>query len=99
MKKIKINIAVIALLLGVTAAFGFKPAPKNSKFVQVSWIRLGTAATPNANTWQQATGGTCESADRICKATFTSGYNPNSHTYTDNLSNATVTVDQGYVEQ
>jgi hypothetical protein len=64
----------------------------------VTWTRTGTVASPNGNTWVQSNlSGSCATATRICKATFVSGYNPNSNTYTDNADNATsIIADAGY---
>ena len=96
MKNFKINVALAALLLGSTMAFAFK-APAAPKPSGVEWVRTGSDANPDGNSWLQQTTGTCETADRICKATFPSGYNPNMNTYTSNVSHATVLDDDGYI--
>jgi hypothetical protein len=100
MKRFKINVALFAMVLGVTAAFAFKPEIKASKFVDVTWSRTGTVAAPEGNSWLQTSSGTCDEALKICQATFVSGYNPNTHTYAQNQANATSVIsDEGVLIQ
>jgi hypothetical protein len=98
MKKFKMNAAIAAIAVGAALAFAFT-SPSAAKPNQVAWVRLGTPSNPDGNSWVQQTSGSCDDADEICKATFASGYNPNSHTYLQNQTNATITQDNGYVPQ
>lgn len=99
MKKVKINLALMALLMAGTAAVAFKPAPvKTNQLAPVSWVRTGSEEQPELNSWQQGSTGTCIEAERVCKATFESGYDPNSHTYLENQAAMTITQDEGVVE-
>ncbi|RFZ90110.1 hypothetical protein D0C36_22985 [Mucilaginibacter conchicola] len=91
----KINMALLAMVLGISAAFAFKPA--EPKKFSVVYRRIATAATKEtSNTWVQgAPTASCLSATKICTATFADGYNPNEHSYEDNVANAT-SVQSGY---
>ena len=97
MKKIQLTLALAAVVAGSTFAFAFKPADASHKPALVEWVRTGTAAQPDLNTWQQQSSGACDDSDEICKADFPSGYNPNSHTYLQNVANATIVQDDGFV--
>lgn len=97
MKNFKFTLTMAALVIGTSMAFAFK-APLTHKPLQVEWVRTGNPSNPDGNTWLQQSGGTCDDADLICKADFTSGYNPNTHTYAQNQANATVIEDDGYVQ-
>jgi len=97
MKKIQLTLALAAMVAASTFAFAFKPAAVVHKPFLVEWVRTGTTANPDDNTWVQQSSGTCEAADDICKADFPSGYNPNAHTYSQNVANATILQDQGFV--
>ena len=88
MKRIKLNLAFFAALLGLSAAFAFKPAePKEFSSV---WRRIANSSTKEtSNTWVQGqpTEG-CLSATKICEASFPDAYDPNQHSYEDNAANA-----------
>jgi hypothetical protein len=92
MKRLKLNLAFFAILLGLSAAFAFKPA--EPKKFSVVWRRIATSATKEtSNSWVQgAPTGSCLAAMKICQATFPDAYDPNSHTYDDNVANATDTT-------
>jgi len=98
MKKIRLTLALAALIAASTFAFAFKPASPVHKPFLVEWVRTGSSSNPNANTWQQQSTGLCNEAADICKADFASGYNPNMHTYSQNVANATILEDEGYVQ-
>lgn len=99
MKKIQLTLALAAMVAASTFAFAFKPAATAHKPFLVEWVRTGTSSNPDDNTWLQQSSGTCNDAVDICKADFPSGYNPNSHTYSQNVANATIVQDNGYVQQ
>lgn len=99
MKKIQLTLALAAMVAASTFAFAFKPAAPAHKPFLVEWVRTGSPSLPDQNTWQQQSSGLCNAADDICKADFPSGYNPNTHTYSQNVANATILEDQGYVQQ
>jgi hypothetical protein len=88
MKRVKLNLAFFAMLLGLGAAFAFK-SPEPKKFASV-WRRIATSATKEtSNQWVQgAPTGSCLSAAKICSASFPDGYDPNTHSYDDNVMNA-----------
>jgi hypothetical protein len=69
MKRIKMNLAVIAVLLGTGAAFASK-APRQDN---IAWGKLsnGTYVVADAND-------TCTGASGLCKAVYPSGQDPNS---------------------
>lgn len=87
MKRLKLNLAFFAMLLGLSAAFAFKPEPK--KFSSV-WRRIATSTTKEtSNSWVQGQPTvSCLSATKICVASFPDAYNPNEHSYEDNAANA-----------
>lgn len=75
MKKLKINIALIAMIVAATAAFAFKPAPVvQGKHAPVNWFYNGTASTEAAikdgNNWDLSNAGSCSAAGtRPCEIT------------------------------
>lgn len=104
MNKVKVNLALMAAILGISAAFVTKPvsANANTKRPSVTWSRLGTVSNPSSgNAWvQQDLSSSCKTATRICTATFSSGYDPNAHTYADNQAAAvTILSNNGYNTQ
>ncbi|OOQ61931.1 MULTISPECIES: DUF6520 family protein [Mucilaginibacter] len=96
MRKIKSNLTLFAMLLGISAAFAFK-TPEPKKFASV-WRRIATSSTrETSNSWMQGSGsGNCVSATKICTASFADGYDPNQHTLQENTDNAEGTVNLGY---
>jgi hypothetical protein len=68
MTRFKINIALIAMFLGVTAAFAFKPEPiKVSKFDTIYYAK---ATNPNGSQFHWQTNqpsGSCQSGSATCK--------------------------------
>jgi len=93
MKKLKLNFAMMAALLGITAAFAFKPT--EHKIVASSWTR--TINSLNQENWVSGTlSGPCNEADDLCKATFADGYDPRLHSSEDNQA-AAISAEDGYV--
>jgi len=68
MKRIKLNLALIAVLCGTGAAF----ASKANSFTNVTWGRLanGTYVIADAND-------TCSGTTGLCKAVYPQGQDPN----------------------
>lgn len=98
MKKIHLTLALAAVVAAGTFAFAFKAVATPHKPFLVEWVRTGTTSNPDANTWLQQSSGFCNTADDICKADFPAAYNPNMHTYSQNVANAIILDDQGYVQ-
>lgn len=98
MKQFKLTLALAAIVAGSTFALAFKPVSHAHNPFLVEWVRTGTTSNPDGNTWLQQSSGACSAADDICKADFPSGYNPNAHSYSDNVANATILQDDGYVQ-
>lgn len=95
MKRLKINSALAALVLGVTVAFAFKaPAPPKDT---LEWYRTSTFANrESSNSWVQGVPPSCLSATKICSAYFEADYDPNDHSLVDNQSAAEGTITNGY---
>ncbi len=94
MQRIKINMAVIAMIVAASTAFAFKsPAPKST-----SLLYQRTSTDTVSEDWVLATSSSCSSApDLICKAYFS--YDPNGQTQEYNEENVDqVITDNGYVE-
>ena len=94
MKNLKINLAVIAMILAGATAFAFKsPAPKSTS-VLYQRISLDTVSEE----WEIATSSDCASApDLMCKAYFS--YDPNGQTQAYNETNVDLVItDNGYVQ-
>lgn len=91
MKRIKINLAVIAMMVAASAAFAFKsPAPKSTS---VLYQRISLTS----EVWEVATSSECDPAqDVICKAYFS--YDPNTQDKGYNETHADLILeDNGYV--
>ncbi|MXV50355.1 hypothetical protein GS399_05170 [Pedobacter sp. HMF7647] len=77
--------ALAALILGLSAAFAFKPAEK----------RAGTVYIRDENyNWQAFSNQQCEAADDACKVRFPSNYTPvnGPSNYASTMSHATEIV-------
>lgn len=65
MKRMKINFAMLAMLIGVTAAFAFK-APVPTALANSLWKFNGGDATVASN-YSATTGVPCSGSDAICE--------------------------------
>jgi len=93
MKRMKINIALFAMVMGFFTAVAFKPAEKSA--LASSWTR--TINTQNQVNWVSGTlSGSCDQSEDLCKATFADGYDPRMHTPEEN-QNSAITAEEGYV--
>lgn len=91
MKRIKINLAVIGMIMAASVAFAFKnPAPKSTS---VLYQRI----SQTSELWEEATSTECVLAqDVICKAYFS--YDPNTQDKNYNETHADLIMeDNGYV--
>ncbi|MEJ7778752.1 MAG: DUF6520 family protein, partial [Daejeonella sp.] len=92
MKRIKINLAVIAMILAASAAFAFKSPPPKSTSVLYQRISL------TSEVWEVATSSECDPAQNvICKAYFS--YDPNGQTQEYNEANVDQVINRaGYAK-
>lgn len=65
MKRIKINLAIVAMLFGVTAAFAFK-APAH-QFTNPTWQYQGGAVTDPASYMEVSGNPTCGTSGNLCQ--------------------------------
>ncbi|MHB1178643.1 MAG: DUF6520 family protein [Daejeonella sp.] len=94
MKRLKINLAVAAMIIATAGTFAFKnPSPKATS-VLYQRISLNT----DSEEWAIATSSSCTSApDLMCKAYFS--YDPNGQTKEYNEANVDlIETDNGYVQ-
>ncbi len=72
MKRVKLNFAIVAALLGSGAAFATSASATNVKPVNVLWGQRSNG------TWAQTTtSSTCTLDTKICKEYFPAGQDPN----------------------
>ena len=105
MKKLKLDYLFISALLlgGGLAVASNQPAAKSKTATQV-WVRTASASesAPDDNFgWSQGSASDlCDAAQKICKAEFQDGYDPNLHSYEDNQeNNLSSSVETGIVRQ
>lgn len=92
MKKLKINIAIVAILLGVSSAFAFKPSkPVVNRFATNYYA---VADSPDGSTWHwvatQPTGLVCDEGKATCEISTTIAGTPPSNGFPSSY-----TVQQG----
>jgi hypothetical protein len=87
MRKLKLNLAFVGLLIGVSAAFA-STTHKPVKFATQQWKRN------SSNVWLTTNlTAPCTASTRVCKATFDATYDPNTaSSYADAISHA-VSID------
>jgi len=87
MKKFKVNLALLAVLLGTGAAFASTHKAANSG--NVLW-----GLKSDGVTWAQTTtGASCTHAAQVCKEYFPQGQDPN-----DDDSGGTIDTNNGYIQ-
>ena len=80
MKKLKLNIAMIAMVLGVSAAFAFKPAEAKVTKANFTWYAVKTGT--GTFSWQSTQpAGSCVAATGTCEISTTIAGTPPANGY------------------
>ncbi|TDE09562.1 hypothetical protein [Dyadobacter psychrotolerans] len=101
MKKLKIDyLLLVALLMAGSAAVATRlpNQPKPNVLVE-QWFRTAPSTNPDQEGgWQSGVAPEeCRPSEKICSATFETGYNPNDHVDSVNVQNAIGSVQTGYI--
>ena len=101
MKKLRIDyLMMAALVLGSGMAMATRTAPQPEDALVSQWQRVADDEN-DEGTWQPLLPNQpCVSSEKICKASFATGYQPNDHTEAENESAAiSGSVTRGFVQQ
>lgn len=100
MKKLKINYLIMAaLVLGSSMAVATQSVAGQKTALVTRWERVA-ADGDDTGSWRAVSSESCEASEKICKADFATGYDPNQHTEAQNNSAAlSGTIQSGYVQQ
>jgi len=78
MKRIKINFAIIAMVLGLTAVFAFKSPAKHTKFDGPFWQYSGVGSNTDPANYTLVDGDPgCDGTDVTCAIEAPASSNPN----------------------
>jgi hypothetical protein len=95
MKKIKVNFAIMAMIIGATAAFAFKPASAlslNGKRTNTTWYFTGVEGQVlTASDWSQTSPGDCQPTGSLpCAITVNAGTQSQLQTYLNGHTEAQI---------
>ncbi|HEV7380256.1 MAG TPA: hypothetical protein VGN64_10710 [Dyadobacter sp.] len=101
MKKLRIDyLMMTALVLGSGMAMATRNTAEPKDALLTAWQRTAPQADQEGSWEPVDPDALCRESEKICKATFATGYDPNQHTENENETAAVSTsIERGYVPQ